>query len=260
MLISIDGKIIDPQRIFVLATDKAFLYGLAVFETMRTYNKKVFRLNEHIRRLYKSAAILNLQPKWDLKKTHKIASDIIGKSKYKEERIRVILTENHLIIMIEELKAKPVSFYKNGVKLASYLGRRGIPYAKVFGDPFCYLANQYAHKKRAYDSVLTDPDTSYIRECSYANIFWVQNNKLYTTDKNILYGITRDTVIELFGGCGFADIKLKSLLRADEVFITQTSGGILPVFTIDGRKIGNGKPGIITQRLMREFDALAWGK
>lgn len=260
MIISINGKIVPEKKVHISVTDKAFLFGFAVFETMRTYNKKIFRIKNHLKRLYESAKILNLKPKWSREETQKAVLNTVKKSKYKEDRMRVIISSGQLIIMIEELIEKPINFYKKGIRLVSYPGRRSIPRAKVFGDPFCYLANQYAHKNKAYDSILIDPNRLYIRECSYANIFWVKNGKLFTTDKNILRGITRDTAIELSDGFKLADIKLKLLLKADEVFITQTSSGILPVVAIDGHKIGNGRPGIITKKLMKEFHVLVWGK
>ncbi len=254
MIISVDGKIVDSKKACLLVTSKAFLFGFSVFETMRTYNKKIFRLEDHLKRLYESVKVLNLKSKWDFKKVHKITSEAVKKSKYKESRIRVILASGQLIIMIEELKEKPSNFYKKGIKLVSYKGSRSIPYAKVLGDVFCYTANQYAQKNKAYDSILVDSHNSIVRECSYANIFWVKSRKLFTTDKNILYGITRDTVVEISDGCNFKDIKLQSLLKADEVFITQTSSGILPVVMIDGQKIGDGKVGGVAKRLLNKFN------
>ena len=261
MIISINGKIIDQKKACIPVLSKSFLFGFSVFETMRTYNKRVFRVVDHIKRLYESANILDMKPLWSPKKVCKVIEELTEKSKYKESRIRVILTQKELIIMVEDLKEKPASFYGKGVKLASYPGRRSIPYAKVLGDAFCYLANQYAVMHNLfYDSILVDPDTSYVRECSYANIFWVNNGKLYTTDKNILYGITRDTVLELSKKCNFKDIKLKSLLKADEVFITQTTSGILPVASIDGNKIGDGQPGDMTKELMKRLNKFVWDK
>ncbi len=82
----------------------------------------------------------------------------------------------------------------------------------------------------------------------------------HTTNKAILFGITRETVIELAGECTFEGIKYKSLLSADEVFITQTTSGILPVIEIDGQKIGDGHPGPVTKKLMNDFQKLVWGK
>lgn len=260
MIVSIDGHIVDEKKACLPVTSDAFLFGFAVFETIRTYNKKVFRLDDHLARLYVSADVLGLTTKWTFKKAYENVVKVLGRSKYKEEKIRLILTKKHLILMLEKMQEKPDSFYKKGVKLVSYLGERNTPRAKVLADSFCYLAKHHALACGAYDSLLVDPKNNYVRECSYANVFWVNEGRLHTTNKNILYGITRDTVAELAGDCVFEGIKLKSLLNADEVFITQTTSGILPVVEVDGQKIGGGRPGPFTKKLMKQFEKLVWGK
>ena len=260
MIVSIDGKIVDEKKACVSVVSEAFLYGFSVFETIRTYNKKIFRFDDHLARLYVSADVLGMKPKWSFKQTYKAVAEILGQSKYKEEKIRVILTKHNLIIIVEKLQEKPSHFYSKGIKLVSYLGKRNTPRAKVLADSFLYLANQHAKNCGVYDALLVDPKKYYVRECAYANVFWIEGDKLHTTNKNILFGITRDTVIELAGSCDFDGIKLKSLLNADEVFITQTTSGILPVIEIDGHKIGTGKPGPVTKKLMKQFEKLVWGK
>jgi len=260
MVVSIDGKIVDEKNACIPVTSDAFLYGFVVFETIRTYNKKVFRLDDHLARLYVSADVLGLKSQWSFKQTYKAVAEILGKSKYPEEKIRVILTKKRLIITVEKLQEKPKNFYEKGVKIVSYLGKRNTPRAKILADSFLYLAHQYAESCGAYEALLVDPKKYYVRECAYANIFWVEGDELYTTNKNILFGITRDTVVELAGQCHFEGIKLKSLINADEVFITQTTSGILPVIEIDGHKIGTGKPGAVTKKLMKAFGKLVWGK
>lgn len=259
MLISINGKITDEKKACIPVTSDAFLFGFAVFETIRTYNKRVFRLKDHLARLYVSADILDLKPKWSFKKSYEAVVKALESSTYKNAKIRVILTKKMLIITVENLKEKPKSYYSKGVKLVSYLGKRNTPRAKVLADSFCYLANRHAKSCGVYEALLVDPKKFYIRECAYANVFWVNSGELYATNKNILFGITRDTVVELAkmdNPCNFEGIKLKTLMNADEVFITQTTSGILPVVEIDGHKIGNGKPGKVTKKLMKQFNDL----
>ena len=260
MLISINGKIIDEKKACIPVTSEAFLFGFAVFETIRTYNNKVFRLNDHLARLYVSADVIGLKSVWTFKKTYKAVVDTLAKNKHKNVKVRVILTKKHIIVMTERLKEKPENYYKKGVKLVSFLGKRNTPRAKVLADSFTYLAKQHAKHCGAYEALLVDPKKYYVRECAYANVFWVNGDELYATNKNILFGITRDTVVELAGKCNFEGIKLKSLLHADEVFITQTTSGILPVVEIDGHKIGTGRPGKFTKKLMKEFNKLVWRK
>lgn len=263
MLISINGQIVDEKKACIPVTSDAFLFGFAVFETIRTYNKRVFRLKDHLARLYVSADILDLKPKWTFKKSYEAVVKVLEKSTYRNAKLRVILTKKKLIVTVEKLKEKPENYYTKGVKLVSYLGKRNTPRAKVLADSFCHLANKHAKNCGVYEALLVDPKKFYIRECAYANIFWVNSGELYATNKNILFGITRDTVIELAKAdhpCHFEGIKLRTLMNADEVFITQTSSGILPVVEIDGHKIDNGRLGKVTKKLMKQLDELVWGK
>ena len=256
MVISINGKIIDEQKACIPVTSEAYLYGYAVFETIRTYNKKVFRLDDHLARLYVSADIIGFKPQWDFKETYKV---VVKSKRWKDARIKVILSKEDLIVMVEKLQEKPKEMYKDGVKCVSFHGKRNMPHAKKLSDVFSYVAKQYAESCGAYESILVDEKT-YVRECAYANIFWVNGGELYSTNKEILFGITRETIAELAGNCNFEGIKFKSLMHADEIFITQTTSGILPVTEVNGQKIGNGKPGPVTKKLMKKLEKLVWGK
>jgi len=260
MIISINGKIIDKKKASIPVTSEAFLFGYSVFETIRTYNQKIFRLDDHLARLYVSADIVRMKPKWNFKQTYETVVKTLEKKKgWKDSKIRVILSKEDLIVMIEEIQEKPVEMYKKGVKLVSFHGKRNMPHAKTLADCFSYVAKQYAVSCGVYESVLVDEKT-YVRECAYSNIFWVNGGEVYTTNKEILFGITRETVIEIAGECTFEGIKFKSLINADEVFITQSTSGILPVSEINGAKIGSGKPGSITKKLMKKFEKLMWGR
>jgi len=260
MIISINGKIVDEKKACIPATSEAFLFGYAVFETIRTYNQKIFRLDDHLARLYVSADIVSMKPKWDFKQAYEEVVKVLEiKKSWKDSKIRLILSKEDLIVMVEKIQEKPAEMYKKGVKLVSFNGKRNIPHAKTLADCFSYVAKNHATSCGVYESVLVD-EKSYVRECSYANIFWVNGGEIYTTNKEILFGITRETVIEIAGECKFEGIKFKSLLHADEVFITQSTSGILPVSEINGAKIGSGKPGPVTKKLMKKFEKLMWGK
>lgn len=260
MIISIDGKITDEKKAKIPVTSEAFLFGYAVFETVRTYKGKVFRLNDHMARLYMSADIMGFNPKWSFNKTYAEVSKVLDKSEWKEVKIRVILSKNHLIVTVEQLKEKPASMYKKGVKLVSFHGKRNIPHAKQLSDAFCFLAKQHALSCKAYEALLVDTKT-YVRECAYANVFWVKDGQIHTTNKDILFGITRETVVELADGdCVFEGIKYKNILDCDEVFITQTTSRILPVVEIDGQRIGSGRPGPVTKKLIKKFEKLVKNK
>ena len=259
MIISINGKIVDEKKAVIPITNEAFLFGYGVFETIRTYNNKVFRLDDHLARLFVSVEMMDFKPKWGFKKAYQEVVKTLDKSPYPEAKIRIILSKTDLIIIVERIQEKTKAMYEKGVELVSFPGMRNTPRAKNVADAFCYMAKQHALKCNTYEALLVD-SKNYVHECSYANIFWVNNEKLYTTNKEILFGITRETVVELAENCNFKEIKYKSLLNADEIFITQTTSGILPVSAIDGQKIHTGRPGRVTKKLMEEFKKLVWGK
>jgi len=260
MIISINGNIVDEKKACVSVTSESFLFGFAVFETVRTYNRKVFRLDDHLARLYVSADIIGFKPKWGFKKTYEeVVKTLEENKRWKEAKIRVILSKDDLIVMIDKLQEKPEEMYRDGVKCVSFYGKRNLSHAKKLADVFSYVAKAYATSCGAYESILVDEKT-YVRECAYANIFWVNGGELYSTNKEVLFGITRETVIELAEKCLFEGIKFKSLLNADEVFLTQTTSGILPITEINGQKIGNGRPGPVTKSLMKKFNKLVWGR
>lgn len=259
MIVSVNGHITDESRARVSATSEAFLRGLGVFETLRTYHQKPFRLEDHLGRLYVSADILGIKSKWKVDQAYQETMRVISKMPFKEGRIRIVLTPEDLIVYVQELKEKPKAYYEKGIEVLSYVGQRHFPRAKKLADILCYQAHQYARKRGVYEAVLKDPK-GYVHECAYANIFWVENGHLITTNKDILFGITRETVIEIAGGAHFEALRYRDLLKADEVFITQTSSGILPVVKIDGKKIGAGRPGPVTKKLMKRFDLRTWGE
>lgn len=260
MIVSINGKITDEKKACIPITSDAFLFGYAAFETIRTYKEKIFRLDDHLARLFVSADILGIKPKWTFEKAYKEVVRTLEKKKgWRDTKMRLILTKDDFIVMMEKIKEKPADMYKKGVKLVSFHGKRNLPHAKKLADVFSYVAKQHALSCGVYEAVLVDPKT-YVRECAYANIFWVNGGEVYTTNKEILFGITRETVIELAEDCRFEGIKFKSLTNADEVFLTQTTSGILPVSEINGQKIGSGRPGSITKQLMKKFEKLVWGK
>lgn len=259
MIISINGKILDKKEVSLFIKNETFLSITGALETMRTYHKHIFRLQDHLQRLYVSDSFMNITPLWTLKKTEQEIIQVLQQSPWQEVRIRIIITENQVIIMMEELVEKPQIIYKKGVKLVSFLGKRTFPKVKQTGDTFCAVSKKYATEHDAYESLFVDGEEN-ITECTYSNIFWIINEQIYTTDKNILFGITRQTVLDIVEEYHYSTITYEKLLEADEVFITQTTSGILPVVQIDDRKIGNGIVGNRTKQIMKDFDRLVWKK
>lgn len=259
MILSLNGTILQGTQNYLLNQQKDFVSSGGVFETIRTYHKHIFRLQDHLQRLYNSASLMCISSFWTAEKTEQEIIRVLHQFPYKEVRIRVILREKQVIVMMEELLEKSEEMYEKGVKLVSFLGKRTFPEVKQLGDFFCLDSKQYAEEHDAYESLFVD-DKGNITECTYSNIFWIIDGQIYTTDKNILFGITRQTVLDIVDECHYSTITYEKLLEADEVFITQTTSGILPVVQIDDRKIGNGIVGKRTKQIMKDFDTLVWKK
>ncbi len=255
MLISINGHQVNENESNISLLSEAFLFGYAVFETMRTYNGVLFRPADHLERLMNSCKHTGFEAPVHPEKIMGKIIKLLSQAVWAESKIRVILTKDQLIIMVEALEEKPLRMYEDGIKAVRFDGERTLPLAKNLADVFCYAAKQHATKNQVYESVLVGPH-GHVRECAYANLFWVKDGQLFTPEEGVLEGITRQTVIELHGGCQFANIKYEDLLAVDEAFITQTTSGILPLIEIEGHKIGGGKPEVLTSKLMLAFDEI----
>ncbi len=224
----------------------------AVFETLRTYGRKIFRWPEHFKRLKASVAGAGF-------KLAKSAAVIEGELQKAlggvkgEARLRVIVSARTVTVMAEPLAEKPKAYYQKGIAVVGFYAERRQPEVKWWQDAMCVKAKAYAVEQGAYEALLVNRKGR-VPECAQANVFWVKNGKLFTPARGMLKGVTRDFVIELVGGqCAYRTPTLLELMEADEVFITQTSSGILPVVRIDGEKVGMGKPGAITRRLLGAF-------
>ncbi len=258
MLVSIDGDSVDPSQACLPLASQAVVNGFAVFESMRTYHGQVFRMEDHLDRLFRSAEGIGMVLSHEKNTILDFVATLLNEVPSGESRIRVTLADDHVFLMITPLAEKPHSFYEQGIELIHVEGERTLPHIKKLGDLMTFLTHQQAQKQGAYDAVLVTQQ-GLVRECSYANLFWVKEGVLYTCGQNVLKGITRQTVMELDGNCQFANIFLEDFLQVDEVFITQTSSGILPVIKIDGQLITKGQPGPKTQKLMQAFRKRVWG-
>ncbi len=252
MIIHINGTLIEENSATIPLISDAFLFGEAVFETLRTYNGTLFRLDDHLERFKASIQTIELKFQWNLNQIKKEIAVVLEKSPWPDVRMRLIASSMGLIIMTQGLDEKPSSMYKEGVKAVRFDGQRSFPTVKKVGDLLCYKANQFAKKNGAYESILVNLNGE-VTEGGYSNVFWVKNDQLFTTNMDILKGITRQTVLELAENCAFETILFKNLLQTDEIFITQSTSGILPVVEVEGQVIGEGVPGFRTRDLMQAF-------
>lgn len=280
MKIYLDGALVDKEKAVVSVFDHGLLYGDGVFEGIRSYDGLVFRLKEHIDRLYKSADAIELTI--PITKMEMIDA-VIGTLKanaLRDAYIRLVVTRGYgdlgldprkcakptVFIIADKIKLYPEKYYQEGLAIVTATTRRNYPQAL---DPriksLNYLNNILAKidaiKAGTEEAIMLTYD-GHVAECTGDNIFVVKKGELMTPPVSVgaLEGITRDAVIGLArkAGIPFGErmMKMDDIYGADECFLTGTAAELIPVVRIDGRIINGGKPGTVTQRLTEAFRAL----
>lgn len=278
-LIYIDGEFYAKSNAKISVFDHGLLYGDGVFEGIRVYGGVVFKLREHVERLYRSAKAIRLEIPMTMDEMTDAVVRTVRVNGAKDAYIRLIVTRGvgdlgldprkcgkpSTIIIVEQLE--PIlgaSARQSGVKLIISSTRRDPVYAtshevKSLNYLNSILAKLEAIAAGADDAVMLD-SRGFVSEATAANIFAVRSRALITppVTAGILPGITRAVVMELAARLGIRveerDITVVELLTSEEVFLTGTGAEIVPVAMISGVKIGEGAPGPITKRIMEEFD------
>ncbi|MDI9610837.1 MAG: branched-chain-amino-acid transaminase [Archaeoglobales archaeon] len=277
LLIYLDGKFVSESEAKISVFDHGFLYGDGVFEGIRAYDGKVFRLREHIDRLYDSARAINLEIPLSKEEFEKIIIETLRRNNLRDAYIRPIVSRGIGDLGLDPRKCKKPTvivitkpwgklygdLYSKGLKAITVAIRRNSfdalpPNIKSLNYLNNVLAKIEANVKGGDEAIFLDRN-GYISEGSGDNIFVVKKSKITTPPTiNNLRGITRDVVIEIINRLGIpfseANLGLYDLYTADEVFVTGTAAEVAPIVEIDGRIIGDGKPGKITKRIMEEFE------
>ncbi len=262
----IDGKWVKSEDLKISTFDLAVLRGYGCFDLLRTYQKKPFKLDKHLKRLSRSAKFLNLKIPINQKEIKRIIYLGIKKNKFPETNIRIILTggisddslfsnKSSLIIQFTESKEYPRHFYDRGIKILTFLGKRTFPSIKSLDYLQGIYALKIAKKNRANEILYVDDNKIY--ECSTSNFFAIINNKLVTPKDDILNGITREIVLDLAKKIKITteerELKFNEIRKFQSAFITSTTRGIMPVIQIDNFILNNGKIHEIVKLLMVEF-------
>jgi len=278
-LIYINGEFVPADQATVSVFDHGFLYGDGVFEGIRAYNGRVFRLKEHVKRLYDSAQAIMLCIPLTQEEMSQAILETLKKNNFKDAYIRPIVTRgpgdlgldpnkcsgSTVIIMATEWGAMYGNLYEIGLTAVTVAVRRNSPdslppNAKSLNYLNNIMAKIEANIKGGNEAVILDPQGK-LSEGSGDNIFLIKDCKIYTPyTLNNLKGITREAVMEIAKAKGHEvierDLGLFDLYTADEVFVTGTAAEVAPVTKVDGRIIGDGKPGSITKELMSAFKEL----
>jgi branched-chain amino acid aminotransferase len=278
MIIYLDGKFVPEGEAKISVFDHGLLYGDGVFEGIRAYNGRVFRLDEHLDRLYDGAKTINLCIPHTKEEFKELILETLRRNKLKDAYIRPVITRGKgdlgldprkcpvptVFIITTEWGAMYGDLYEKGLCATTVSIRRNAaealpPNVKSLN----YLNNILAKIECIYkggDEAIFFDTNGYVSEGSGDNIFVVKNGVLFTPPTiNNLRGITRQVVLELAQSMGITikeqNMGYFDLYTADEVMVTGTAAEVAPIATIDGRTIGTGRPGPITKQLMAAFKA-----
>ena len=277
----INGEYVDKNDAKISIFDHGFLYGDGVFEGIRSYGRLVFKLSEHIDRLYESAEGIALKIKMSKKEIEKAIVDTLKLNKLDDAYVRLIITRgigdlgldprkckdsSSVIVIADRIQLYPEKLYKEGLSLITVTTSKSV--AKISNPQIKslnYLNNILAKIQavnNGYEEALMLTSSGEVTECTGDNIFIVKGNDLITPSLHvgILKGITREAIMKLGKKLGLnvkEEIFTKEdLFTSDECFLTGTAAEVVPVVNIEKRVIGDGKPGKSTLNLMREFKKL----
>lgn len=280
MKVYIDGKFYDQKSAKISVFDHGLLYGDGIFEGIRAYNGRVFKLREHIDRLFASAKAILLEIPMSHAAVMKATVDTCRRNKIRDGYVRLLVTRGvgslgldpnrcetpSIIIIAGGIQLYPAELYQKGMAIVTVPTTRNLvnavnPAIKSLNYLNNVLAKIEAINAGVQEAIMLNSE-GYVAECTGDNLFIVKDGRIFTPplSAGALYGITRQTVMELARESGISasetNLTRYDLFVADECFLTGTGAEIIPVTKIDGRVIGNGRPGPVTHDLVTRYHAL----
>lgn len=279
--IYLNGRLVPEEEARVSVFDHGLLYGDGVFEGIRLYNDRIFKLHEHVDRLYRSARAIQLEIPLSPDEFAKAIIETVRANGLHDGYIRPVVTRGvgdlgldprkcgtpTVIIIASTIQLYPAELYEKGVEVVTVATRKNVPDAlpsevKSLNYLNMILAKIEANLAGAAEALMLNHQ-GYIAECSADNFFVVRKGIIATPpiSQGALGGITRETAIELARSMGIT-VEERPLTRADawtadEAFMTGTAAEVVPVVKLDGRVLGDGKPGPITRRLKDTYARIA---
>ena len=280
MKVFVDGKFVDEKKAVVSVFDHGLLYGDGVFEGIRAYNGRVFKLSEHVDRLFYSAKAILLKIPMSHRAICEAVRAACKRNKIRDGYIRLVVTRGagtlgldpnrcgnpQVIIIADKIQLYPETFYKKGLEIVTVPTTRNHtnavnPAIKSLNYLNNILAKIEAINAGCVEAIMLNSQ-GFVAECTGDNVFMLKGGELLTPPlaASALYGITRSVAIELAESLGIKakepNLTRYDLYNADEVFITGTAAEVVPVVKIDGRQIGSGKPGKLTKKLIKAYQDL----
>jgi branched-chain amino acid aminotransferase len=280
MKIYVDGKYCDERNAKISVFDHGLLYGDGIFEGIRAYNGRVFKLEEHIDRLFYSAKAILLNIPLSHDEMMRAVVETCRRNKVRDGYIRLLVTRGvgtlglnpnrcknpSVIIIAGKIQLYPPEYYEKGLEIVTVPTVRNLhsalnPAIKSLNYLNNILAKIEANQSGCEEAIMLNAE-GFVSECTGDNVFIIKEGRLFTPplSAGALYGITRRVVMEIGEESGMAvaetNLTRYDLFNADECFLTGTGAEIVPVVKIDGRVIGDGKPGTLTQKLVTQYRAL----
>jgi len=276
----LDGNIVDESEAKISVFDHGLLYGDGIFEGIRFYEGRVFRLTEHIERLYLSAKALLLKMPWTLEEVCEATLETIRANGLTDGYIRLVVTRGvgdlglnpylcpspSMFIIVSGITLYPAELYEKGLEVVTCSTRRPTPASlspqvKSLNYLNNVMAKVEALKAGAKEGLMLN-EQGYVAECTGDNVFIVKKGVVLTppVSDGSLDGITRQVIFDLCGELGIT-IREVSMTRydlytADESFLTGTAAETIPMVKLDEREIGNGKPGEVSLKLIKAYGKL----
>ena len=280
MTIWLDGKLVPREQAMVSVFDHGLLYGDGVFEGIRVYNRRIFRLEQHLDRLYDSAKAIALEIPLDRAAMTEALRATIKANKKEDGYIRLVVTRGagdlgldprkcptpSVVIIVTDIQVYPAELYARGVKVITSATRQVShdafdPRVKSLNYLKNVLAKIDATRAGAQEAILLNAE-GFVGECTADNLFTVKHGALLTPSPQdgALEGITRGAILELAGEARIPAREQRltrfDVYTADECFLSGTGAEVMPIAEVDGRRIGTVTPGPITKRLLDAFHAL----
>jgi branched-chain amino acid aminotransferase len=278
-----NGRLVPEDEARVSVFDHGLLYGDGVFEGLRAYSGRVFRLREHLQRLWASARAICLEIPTTPEQLGRAIEETLAANGLADGYVRVVITRGagslgldpgrtrdpQVIVIADTIALYPPELTARGLRLVTAATQRSHPAAlspriKSLNYLNNIMAKLEGQQAGCVEALMLNHKGE-VAECTADNVFVVRGDRLLTPppDAGILEGITRGAVMELALAAGIdcreATLTRHDIYTADECFITGTAAEVVPVVELDGRKIGSGTPGPVTLRLQADFHTLVRG-
>jgi len=269
--IYLNGELVQQETATVSALDRGLLYGYGLFETMRSYGGRVFRLEEHYRRLRDGAARLAMAVPLTLRELSEAVEAVLDRNELSDARVRLMLTAGaegaagSVILMAREVTEYPRQLYGRGMSALVTSTRRNetsfLSGVKSLNSLDNVLAREDARRQGADEAILLNT-RGFVAEGSASNVFMVLDGRLVTPSlsSGCLAGITRQAVLEIAAESGLeaieTDVQLSAFAVASEAFLTGSVMEVMPLTRLDDGPVGSGRPGPVTGRLHRLYQEM----